>query len=76
MKELIEGIVKAMVDKPDQVELKEVFGPHVTIYELRLAKEDIGKVIGRRGQNARALRWILNAVSAKNKKNCILEILD
>ena len=76
MREFIEGIVKALVDKPDQVEVKEVIGPHVTIYELRLAKEDIGKVIGRRGQNARAIRWILNAVSVKNKKNSVLEILD
>lgn len=76
MKEFIEGIVKALVDKPDQVVVTEVMGPHVVIYELRLAKEDVGKVIGRRGQNARAIRWILKAVSAKNKKNCVLEILD
>lgn len=76
MTELIEVIVKTLVDKPDEVSVKESKGEHVTIYELRVAKSDMGKVIGKHGQTARAIRTILKATSTKLGKYSVLEILE
>ena len=76
MKELIEYIVKALVDDPGTVEIKEVAGDKITIYELRTAKSDIGKVIGKHGRTAGAIRTILNAVSARQGKRAVLEIVE
>jgi len=77
MKEFIEVIVKQLVDKPDEVQVTEVKGKHVTIYELHVVKEDIGKVIGKKGQTASAIRTLLNAASAaRHGHHSILEILD
>ena len=76
MKNLIQRIVKAMVDHPEQVEISEVEGDQTTVLELRVAKEDLGKVIGKKGRNAQALRDILSAVSAKRRKRTILEIVE
>ena len=76
MKVLIEMIAKALVDKPDQVEVSEVEGEQTTIIELKVAKEDIGKVIGKQGRTARALRTILSAASTKIRKRSVLEILE
>ncbi len=76
MKDLIESIVQALVDNPEQVEVLEVKTENISVFELRVAKEDIGKVIGKRGRNAQAIRTILNAASGKVKKHNILEILD
>ncbi|OQX70601.1 MAG: RNA-binding protein [Candidatus Cloacimonas sp. 4484_275] len=76
MKEIIEFIVKALVDDPDSVDIKEVVGDKITIYELRASKNDIGKVIGKRGRTAGAIRTILNAVSARQGKRAVLEIIE
>lgn len=76
MKELIEQIAKALVDLPDQVGVEEVVGEQTTVVELKVAKEDIGKVIGKQGRTAQAMRTILNAAATKLKKRCVLEILE
>ena len=76
MKEIIETIAKALVDQPELVSVKEISGMHTSILELKVAKEDIGKVIGKQGRTAGALRTILSAVSAKAKKRTVLEIVD
>jgi len=76
MRMLIEMISKALVDKPDQVEVTEVEGEQTTVIELRVAKEDLGKVIGKQGRTARALRTILSAASTKLRKRSVLEILE
>lgn len=75
-KELVEYMVKALVDNPSEVELVEIEGEKSTILELRVTKEDIGKVIGKHGRIARAIRTILNASAAKTGKRIVLEILD
>jgi predicted RNA-binding protein YlqC (UPF0109 family) len=76
MKELIERMAKALVDSPEQVVVKEIEGHHLTVIELRVAKHDIGKVIGKQGRTAQAIRTILTAASAKIKKRCVLELLE
>jgi len=76
MKDLISVIAKALVDFPDQVEIKEVEGDKTTVLELRVAKEDLGKVIGKQGKTARAMRTILNANATKLKKRAVLEIVE
>ena len=76
MKDLISVIAKALVDFPDQVEIREVEGEKTTILELRVAKEDLGKVIGKQGKTARAMRTILNANATKLKKRAVLEIIE
>ena len=77
MKDFLEVVVKQLVDNPAEVRVAEVKGEHLTIYELHVAKGDIGKVIGKKGQTAFAIRTLLNAVSAAKKGNrSILEILD
>ena len=76
MKELIEYIAKALVDKPEEVSVRETEGERTTILELRVAQEDLGKVIGKEGRTARSMRVILNAAGAKLGKRCVLEILE
>ena len=76
MKEIIERIAQALVDQPDLVLVREIGGMHTFIVELKVAKADIGKVIGRQGRTADALRTILSAVSAKDKKRAVLEIVE
>ena len=76
MKELIKYIAQAMVDHPEQVEVSEVEGSRVSVFELKVAKVDIGKIIGKQGRNARAIRTILFAASAKVKKRTVLEIIE
>ena len=76
MKELIEYIAKALVDKPEEVSVTELEGEQTSVIELRVAKEDLGKVIGKQGRTARAIRIILGAASAKMKKRSVLEILE
>jgi hypothetical protein len=75
-KQLVEYMVKALVDNPDGVQLREVEGEKSTILELKVNKEDIGKVIGKHGRIARAIRTILNASATKSGKKVVLEILD
>ncbi|MCB0260010.1 MAG: KH domain-containing protein [Calditrichaeota bacterium] len=76
MKDYVEFIVKHLVDNPDAVRVTEVQSERVTVYELRVGEGDMGKIIGKRGQNASALRTLLNAVSAKSGKRAVLEILE
>ena len=76
MKGLIEYIARALVDKPDQVEVTEVEGEQTAVLELKVAKDDLGKVIGKRGRTARAMRIILNAASMKMQKRTVLEIIE
>jgi len=76
MKDLISDIVKALVDQPDQVSVNEVEGGHTVILELSVAKSDMGKVIGKQGRNAQAIRTILSAASGKVRKRYVLEILE
>ena len=76
MRELIEDIVRALVDHPDQVQIKEVVGEHAHVLELSVAKEDLGKVIGKGGAHASALRTLMAAASGKEKKRYILEIIE
>ncbi len=76
MKDLVKCIAQALVDDPDQVEVFEVKGNQSLIIELKVAKKDIGKIIGRQGRTARAIRIIVGAVSAKVKKRAVLEILE
>ena len=75
MKQLIEDIVKALVDQPDEVQIKEVVGSHAHVVELTVAKEDLGKVIGKGGAHASAIRTLMAAASGKEKKRYILEIM-
>jgi predicted RNA-binding protein YlqC (UPF0109 family) len=76
MKNLIEFTAKALVDNPEQVSVSEVEGNQTSVFELKVAKEDLGKVIGKQGRTARAMRTILNAASAKIKKRSVLEIIE
>ncbi|MBC8313407.1 MAG: KH domain-containing protein [Candidatus Cloacimonetes bacterium] len=76
MKELVEMMSKALVDNPDDVKVKEVVGERVTLYELSVGEGEVGKVIGKQGRTANAMRTILNAVSTKQGKRAELEILE
>lgn len=76
MKQFIENIVKALVDNPDQVSVSEVDGEKTTVYELRVGPGDLGKVIGKKGKTASAIRTLLSAASAKKGKRAMLEILE
>ena len=76
MKELLEHIARSLVDNPDAVEVNELEGQQTSVLELRVAKEDIGKVIGKQGRTARAIRAILSAASTKLNKRAVLEILE
>ena len=76
MKELIEYIAKLLVDNPEEVNVTELEGEQTSVIELKVAKEDIGKVIGKQGRTAKAMRTILGAASMKLKKRSILEILE
>jgi hypothetical protein len=76
MKELIEYIAKALVDKPDEVHVGAIVGEQTTVIELRVAKDDLGKVIGKQGRTARAMRTILSAASTKLRTRSVLEILE
>ena len=76
MKDLISDIVKALVDQPDQVTVTETEGGNTVVLELKVAKSDMGKVIGKRGRNALALRTILSAASGKVRKGYVLEIVE
>jgi len=76
MKELIEYVARALVDHPDQVEVSEVEGNQTSVLELKVAKEDLGKIIGKQGRTARAMRTIISAASAKVRKRTVLEIIE
>ena len=76
MKDLIAYIAKALVDKPEEVVVTEIEGEQISVIELKVAKEDIGKIIGKRGRTVQAMRTILSAASAKIRKRSSLEILE
>jgi predicted RNA-binding protein YlqC (UPF0109 family) len=76
MKELARFIAEALVDQPDEVKVWEVEGEKTTVLELKVAEADLGKVIGRQGRTARAMRTIVNAAATKLKKRAVLEILE
>jgi uncharacterized protein len=76
LKDLIEIVSKALVDMPEKVQVNEVIGEQTTVVELRVDKTDLGKVIGKQGRTARALRTILNAASTKLRKRSVLEIIE
>jgi len=76
MQELIKHIAQALVDNPDQVSVEKIEGERTIVYELRVAKEDMGKIIGQRGRNIDAIRTILAGVSAKTKMRSILELIE
>ncbi len=76
LKELVELIVKELVDKPESVVVNEICGEQATIVELRVAPEDLGKVIGKEGRTARAIRTLLHAAATKERKRAVLEILE
>ena len=74
--ELIKLIASSLVDKPEQVEIQEVIGDSTTVYELRVAQEDLSKIIGKQGKTARAIRVLLGAAAAKEKRRAVLEIIE
>jgi predicted RNA-binding protein YlqC (UPF0109 family) len=76
LKTLIEYVSKALVDMPERVEVNEIEGEQTTVSELKVDKSDLGKVIGKQGRTARALRTILNAASTKLRKRSVLEIIE
>ncbi len=76
MKDLISYIAQALVDHPEEVSVTEVEGNQTSVLELKVAKDDLGKVIGKQGRTARAMRTILSAASAKLKKRTVLEIIE
>ncbi len=76
MKDLITEIVKALVDQPDEVSVNEIGGDHTSVLEVRVAKTDIGKVIGKQGRTAQAIRTIMSAAAGKKRKRYIMEIVE
>jgi uncharacterized protein len=76
LKELIEFMARALVDNPEKVKVSEIEGEQTSVIELRVAKEDLGKVIGKQGRTARAMRTILSAASTKLRKRSVLEIIE
>jgi uncharacterized protein len=76
LKELVKYIAQALVDFPNEVDVSEIEGTTTSVIELKVAKEDLGKVIGKQGRTARAMRTILSAASTKIKKRAVLEIIE
>ncbi len=76
LRELVEQMAKALVDNPDRVQVSEIEGEQTSVIELKVAKEDLGKVIGKQGRTARAMRTILGAASTKLNKRAVLEIIE
>ena len=76
MKDLIERIARALVDKPEDVMVTAIEGNQATVLELKVAKEDLGKIIGKQGRTARSLRTIIGAASAKERRRVVLEIVE
>ena len=76
MKDLIKEIVQALVDQPDQVSVAEIVGENTNILEINVAKSDMGKVIGKKGRNAQAIRTIMSAAAGKTRRRYVLEILE
>jgi hypothetical protein len=75
-KQLVENLARALVDNPEQVVVSEVWGERASVLQLKVAKEDLGKVIGKQGRNANAMRRLLGAAATKEKRSLVLEILE
>ncbi|MCS7245935.1 MAG: KH domain-containing protein [candidate division WOR-3 bacterium] len=75
-RDLLEQLVKSIVDKPENVEIKEIPGEKVVIYEVKVDREDLGKIIGKQGRTAKAIRTILAAISLKRGKKVVVEIIE
>ena len=76
MRDFVEYLARQLVDRPGEVDVKEVTGKRTNVYELRVGKGELGKIIGKNGQTARSIRTLLTAVSAKNNTRAVLEILE
>jgi len=76
LQEFVDFVAKSLVDHPDKVEVKEIEGEKTTVIELKVAPEDLGKVIGKQGRTARAIRTLLAALARKQNKRAVLEILE
>ena len=76
LKELVEHIAKVLVDNPEAVQINEIEGEQTSVIELKVAKEDLGKIIGKEGRTAKAIRTILGAAGSKLKKRVVLEIIE
>ncbi len=76
LSKMIEYMARMLVDLPDQVEVNEIAGENTTVIELKVAKEDLGKIIGKQGRTARAVRTVLNGASTKLRKRTVLEIVE
>jgi len=76
IKELVEVIARALAESPDEIHVHEIVGQQISVLELRAAKSDLGKIIGKEGRNAHALRTIVNAAATKLRKRAVLEILE
>jgi predicted RNA-binding protein YlqC (UPF0109 family) len=76
MKDLVKYLAQALVDSPDEVSVSEIEGEQTSVIELRVAKDDLGKIIGKHGRTAQSIRTILSAASAKNRKRAVLEIVE
>ena len=76
MKDFIEYLAKHLVDEPDQVQVNEVVGESTSVYELRVAEGELGKIIGKQGHTIRAIRTILSGVAAKENRRVVLELLE
>src|SRR4051794_31972898 len=76
LRELVDYLARGLVDRPEEVEVEEIEEPDALVFELKVAEEDLGKVIGKQGRTAKALRTILSAASAKSRRRVILEILE
>ncbi len=76
MRELVTYIARALVDQPDEVNVTEIEGEQTSVIELRVAKEDMGKVIGKQGRTAKAIRTVVNAAATKMAKRAVLEIIE
>tara|TARA_B100000123_G_scaffold177964_1_gene132404 strand:- start:6908 stop:7174 length:267 start_codon:yes stop_codon:yes gene_type:complete len=74
--DLIKLIVSSLVDNPDEINITEVKGDSTTVYELKVAKDDLGKIIGKQGKTAKAIRTLLGAAAAKDKRRAVLEIIE
>ena len=75
MKELIELMIKGIVDKPDKVEISQIIGEKTSVFEIKADPDDIGKIIGKQGKNIKSIRTIVNAAAQKDKKRIIIEII-
>jgi predicted RNA-binding protein YlqC (UPF0109 family) len=76
LRELVDYLARGLVDRPEEVEVEEISEPDALVFELKVAEEDLGKVIGKQGRTARAIRQVLQAASSKNHKRAVLEILE